>query len=54
MFESQEEAITDGAGRLHERGDASENRFLATVGLGLDTLISPSVIATPQHIIQSS
>ena len=39
MFESQEESITDGSGRLHEPGDASENRFLATVGLGLDTLM---------------
>ena len=45
MFESQEEAITDCDGRLHKPGDAYENRFLATVGLGLDTLM-------PHHVLQ--
>ena len=37
MFESQEEAITEGAGQLHKPGDAYENHFLVNVGLGLDT-----------------
>ena len=41
MSEYQEEAITDGAGWLHEPGETSENRFLETVGLGSDTLIPP-------------
>ena len=39
MFESQEESITDCAGQLHGPGDASGNRFLATFGLGSDTLM---------------
>ena len=45
MFKYQEEAITDVAGKLHKPGDASDNRFLSTVGLGSDTLM-------PQHSLQ--